>query len=156
MDVAGIALIIIACLIILGLGAYAGKLLFLLQAQNQKQQQVRNERIENIQQSIQTIAFAMLQQQCDLSEGVIRICRLLEALPLTPRPDYSVMFPSVFNLFEKVKDYPTHEKRAAQSKFTRRKQDKERQEFESELENKILEEAELLRKFDARQDLKTG
>ncbi len=147
------ALVILACAIVLGLGIYAGRLLFLVKVQNQKQQVARDNRISNIQQSIQTIAFAMVQQQCDLSEGVIRICRLLEALPLNPLPNYTERYPAVYQLFDLVKDYPTHEARAAQSKATRRKQDKERQEFESELENKILKEAELLRNFEVKNSI---
>lgn len=153
MSFTALVLILVGCAIILGLAIYACRLLFLVKAQSQKQQKTREKRINNIQQSIQTISFAMLQQQCDLSEGVIRICRLLEALPLNPLPDYTARFPAIYQLFELVKDYPTHEVRAAQPKATRRQQDKERQEYESELENKILKEVELLRKFEVTHEL---
>jgi hypothetical protein len=100
--------------------------------------------------SIQTIAFAMHQQQCDLSEGVIRICRLLEAMPLDPLPDYQNHYPAVHALFDKVKNYPTHEQRNALSKKERRAQDKEREQFESEAESAILLEAEKLKVFEAK------
>lgn len=148
MSTFSIALIVVGALIIIALCVYAGRLLFLVKAQNAKQQAVRNKRIASMQSSIQTIAFAMQQQQCDVSEGVIRICRLLEALPLSPLPDYNKLYPATHALFELVKDYPTHELRSALSKQERRQQDKQRHEFESELESKILKETETLRVFD--------
>ncbi|MGB3725671.1 MAG: DUF2489 domain-containing protein [Glaciecola sp.] len=147
MSTTAIVLILLGALIIIGLGLYAGKLLFLVNAQQSKQQAVRDKRIASMQSSIQTIAFAMQQQQCDLSEGVIRICRLLESLPLDPLPNYVAKYPSVHALFDKVKDYPTHEARANLPKKTRREQDREREQFESELESAILKETELLREF---------
>ena len=141
--------VVLAAIVIIALGLYAGKLLFLVKAQSTKQQAIRNKRIASIQDSIQTIAFAMQQQQCDLSEGVIRICYLLEALPVSPHPDYPAIYPKVHALFEKVKNYPTHEARAQLSKGERRAQDKEREQFESELESAILKETEALRHFQA-------
>lgn len=146
-----IALILFGALIIMALSVYAGRLLFLVKAQDSKKQAVRNKRIASMQTSIQTIAFAMQQQQCDLSEGVIRICRLLESLPLDPLPDYNKQYPAIHALFELVKDYPTHEQRTALSKQERSQQDKRRHEFESELESKILKETETLRVFNATQ-----
>ncbi|MCP5011330.1 MAG: DUF2489 domain-containing protein, partial [Aestuariibacter sp.] len=73
----------IGLLIIAALGVYAGKLLFQLQAQTKKQQAARAQRMETIFESIHTISRAMQQQQCNVSEGAIRICRLFAALPET-------------------------------------------------------------------------
>lgn len=148
-DLLLVGLLFIGGAIIVGLGIYAGRLIFMVKNQNTQQQNVRNKRIESMQSSIQTIAFAMQQQQCDLSEGVIRICRLLESLPLDPLPDYRESFPSIHALFDKVKNYPTHEARNALSKKERRSQDKEREQFESEHESAILKETERLRIFEA-------
>jgi len=139
--------IALGAIIIVALSIYAGRLLFLLQAQNKRQQAAKHKRIENITQSIQTIAFAMHQQQCELSEGAIRICKLLEALPLNPLPDFQGSYPALHELFDKIKHYPTHDERKALSKAERRKQDKERGQFESELESAILGETELLKQF---------
>jgi hypothetical protein len=124
LSIVTIALILVGAVIIIALGVYAGRLLFLVKAQDLKKQTVRNKRIASMQSSIQTIAFAMQQQQCDLSEGVIRICRLLESLSLDPLPDYNKQYPATHALFELVKDYPTHEQRSALSKQERRQQDK--------------------------------
>ena len=52
-------IIAIAVCIIIALGFYAGRLLFLLKQQNQRQQQVREQRIATISESIFTIAKAM-------------------------------------------------------------------------------------------------
>lgn len=139
--------LVLGAVIVTALGIYAGRMLFMVKQQNQLQQTVRDKRVASMQQSIQTIAFAMQQQQCDLSEGVIRLCRLLEALPVAPLPDFPARYPAVHALFDKVKNYPTHEARNALSKAERRAQDKEREQFESELESAILKETEDLRKF---------
>lgn len=148
MSISVIIALVIGAVVIAGLSVYAGKLLFLVKAQNTRQQAVRDKRIASMRSSIQTIAFAMQQQQCDLSEGVIRICNLLDALPLNPLPNYPSIYPATHALYEKVKDYPTHEARARLSKSERRAQDKEREQFESELESAILVETEALRNFD--------
>jgi hypothetical protein len=135
-------------IVIVGLAIYAFRLMSQVKSQKDKRQAARMKRVASMQSSIQTIAFAMQQQQCDLSEGVIRICRLLEAMPVVPHPDYAKDFPYIHELFEKVKTYPTHEARSLLSKVQRREQDKERQEIESQLESKILTETEALRKLE--------
>jgi hypothetical protein len=133
--------------VIIALGVYAGKLVYLLKQQNRRQQNARAKRIKNIEQSIQTIAFAMQQQQCNYSEGAIRICNLLKVLPVENMPDYSLTFPALHELFKKVDDFPTHEARAALSKEERRQQDKQREQIESEAESNIQREIEVLKSF---------
>jgi hypothetical protein len=143
-----IVFIIIGSVIVIGLSVYAYSLMAKVKLQQQQQEEVRSKRVASMQESIQTIAFAMQQQQCDLSEGVIRICRLLEAMPVNPHPDYAKDYPYIHELCDKVKSYPTHEARALLTKPQRREQDKERQELESQLESKILIETEALRKLE--------
>ncbi|WP_100644158.1 DUF2489 domain-containing protein [Alteromonas facilis] len=141
-------LIVLACAIIAGLSFYAGKLLYQLREQTLKQEQAREARVERITESIQTIAFAMQQQQCDLSEGVIRLYHLLDALPVLPQPDFATHFPAVHSLYDRVCHFPTHEARNALSKAERRQQDKEREEIESIHEADILKELDALKVFD--------
>ncbi len=57
----------VALVVILGLGVYAGKLLFLLKQQGIRQDKAKNSRISSITESVILIAKAMEQQQCDLS-----------------------------------------------------------------------------------------
>lgn len=143
----GWILLALGAAIIVGLSIYAGRLLFLLKAQNDRNHKARQKRIDSMTISIQTIAFAVQQQQCDLSEGAIRICRLLEAMPLDPQPDHAQHYPALHSLFHKVKEYPTHAARQALSKSERREQDKERGQIESELESEILVEVEKLKTY---------
>lgn len=126
------ALIAFAVIIIAALAYYAHTLINQLKEQERKQKNVRDTRIKNIMQSVHVIALAMEQQQCDLSEGVIRLTNLLDALPLKPQPDFATEYPAIYGLHERIAKYPTHEARAALTKKERRAQDKEREQIESE------------------------
>lgn len=142
------ALIIVAALcIILALGFYAGRLLFLLKQQNKRQQKAKNQRIETITESVFTIAKAMEQQQCDLSEGVIRIVNLLDALPLKTPPDFKSKFPHIHALFIEVSGFAILEKRQQLTKAERRKQDIAREQIEAEHETRVLSELEGLKAY---------
>jgi len=135
----------VGLVVILVLGFYAGKLLFQLKAQKERQNKARQTRIDNITESIRTISLAMEQQQCNLSEGVIRICNLLDAMPITPQPDYVAEYPSIHQLYEKIQRFDTHEARNSLPKTERRKQDTEREQLESEYETLVLTEVGLLK-----------
>ncbi|GLR71251.1 DUF2489 domain-containing protein [Agaribacter marinus] len=142
-------LVIAGALIVIGLGIYAGRLLFLLQAQNNRQSAVRDKRIDTITDSVQTIAFAMQQQQCDLSEGVIRLWNLLEAIPILPHPNFQQHYPGVYELYSRIQHFPTLDARQALTKQQRREQDKEREQIESELASKVAVDVDKLRHFNA-------
>lgn len=136
-----------AALVIASLAFYAGKLLFQLKAQSEKQKQVRQERIVVITQSIQTIALAVEQQQCNLSEGAIRLVRLIEGLPVENGPNCKQSYPGIYELFTHVRDLPTHEERKQLDKVVREEQDKIREEHEARLETKILQDVAQLKSF---------
>jgi hypothetical protein len=142
-------IVLISCglLIIAGLSFYAGSLLFKLKKQNQVRAEKTQQRIDNITQSIQTIAKAVDQQQCNLSEASIRLYHLLEALPLKDKPDYSASYPNVYTLYDAVKDLPTHQARKDQPKLQTRKQDMHREDLEAKLESNILKEMAELSRF---------
>jgi hypothetical protein len=137
----------LAVVIIAGLSFYAGKLLWQLKRQNKRQALARQKRIDSITESIQVIAKAMEQQQCDLSEGCIRICNLLPAIPSDNLPDYANLYPSIYALYEKVAHMPTHKEREKMAKNERKKQDLQRAEWEAELETAILPEVSKLKAF---------
>ena len=124
-------------ILVIALVIYAVRLVVLLKQQKTRQQSAVDKRIDSMVQSIQTIAFAMQQQQCNYSEGAIRICSLLKSLPIENIPDYSLSFPKLHALFDTIKDYPTHEERGALCKQERRQQDKQREQLESEAESGI-------------------
>ncbi|MCH2057224.1 MAG: DUF2489 domain-containing protein [Thalassotalea sp.] len=137
----------VALLIILGLGFYAGKMLFLLKQQKARQEATRQSRVENITESLVLIAKAMEQQQCDLSEGVIRIVNLLNALPIVDQPDYKAKYPHIYALFTEVSGFAILEERQKLSKAERRKQDIAREQIESEYESKVLSELPALQTY---------
>lgn len=141
--------LIAGLVIVAALAFYAGKLLFQLKLQVRKQDAVRRERIDNMIESIRTISMAVQQQQCNLSEGAIRLVNLLESLPVKDVPDCKKDYPFLFELFELVKDLPTHDARKTLPKSERIAQDKIREEHEARLETGILKETLKLKEFTA-------
>ena len=142
-----IAFYLVALAIIAGLSFYAGYLVFRLRTQQKLRKQKTQQRINKIFQSIQTIAKTLEQQQCNLSEGCIRIFHLLEALPVKNKPDYSQQFIGIYSLYNQVKDFPTHDVRKTQSKIETKKQDLQREELEAQLESQILRDVSVLKTF---------
>ncbi len=142
-----ISLTVAGLIIILALGFYAGRLLFQLKQQNQRQQKARERRTVTIVESIQVIVKAMLQQQCELSEGAIRLCNLLDALPLSSPPDYSLQYPALYELFHKVSGFAILEARTKLPKSERMRQDIAREQIESEYESAVLKELPSLHSY---------
>jgi hypothetical protein len=142
-----IAFIVIASSIVVILAFYAGSLIFKLRAQRKVRNQKTQQRVDNISESIQTIAKALEQQQCNLSEGCIRLFHLLEALPVKDKPDFSQQFTGLYSLYEQVKDFPTHDVRKSQSKSETKQQDLQREELEAQLEYQILKDVSVLKTF---------
>ncbi|MBU3017652.1 DUF2489 domain-containing protein [Paraglaciecola agarilytica] len=142
-----ITLIAVALLIVASLAFYAGKLLFMLNKQNKKMAQTKKQRVERLLESIYTISLAMEQQQCNLSEGSIRLYHLHESLPIDDKPDFQGRYPGLYALYAKVSDLPTHEARDKLSTLERRNQDDMREAIESELESQILKDVAKLKAF---------
>ena len=142
-----IVFLLVALSIVAVLAFYAGSLLFKLRTQQQLRNKKTQQRIDNISISIQTIAKALEQQQCNLSEGCIRLFHLLEALPLKDKPDFSKQFTGLYSLYEKVKDLPTHDDRKSQTKRETQHQDLQREELESQMESQILKDVSVLKSF---------
>ncbi len=132
--------IVIAIVIILALGVYAGRLLFMLKRQKQRHTAARDKRTHSITESIIVIAKAMEQQQCDLSEGTIRIVNLLNALPLESPPNFAKKFPHIHTLFAQVNGFAILEERNKLPKSEKRRQDQAREEIEAEHETKVIAE----------------
>jgi len=142
-----IALLSIALLIVATLAFYAGSLLFKLKVQQNNRMHKTQKRITSISESIQTIAIAVEQEQCNLSEGTIRIYHLLEGLPVKDKPDFSNKYPNLYGLYAQIKDLPTHQARKDQSKTETRNQDLKRQRLETQFEADIIQEMSDLKTF---------
>ncbi|MGP1573510.1 DUF2489 domain-containing protein [Aggregatibacter segnis] len=128
-------LLIAAVIIIAGMVGYAAYLLLALQKQKKALLQARRNRIHRIKESLEIIAKAMLNGDCNLSEGVLRLKMLLEPVGMSLK-NYSAMW----QLYETVEDMPTHEARRELKKNERMRLDLQRESTEAELESKIKSE----------------
>lgn len=150
-----ITLVILALLIIAGLAFYAGKLLWLLQQQKKQQsQQARKQQQQQLQnqlyveQSIYTICKAVDAGQCELSEGALRVWVLLNRLPEQQQGPLASDYPGIFQMYQVIKDMPTHQARKQQSKQATAAQDKQRLQAEQDLAAQIMAEtSKLLQRF---------
>ncbi len=147
-----ITLILLGLIIILALAGYAAFLLLKLKQQKQRQQAVIAERTaaanakrEQVLEDIRYIATAMIEDRCEISEGVVRIGRLFEILSLRER--VAPEFPALFQHFELIKEHPIMEARQALAKQQRMKLDFVRMKSEAELANAIHADAKKLSSY---------
>ena len=133
-------LLLVAVCIIVGMIGYATYLLLALQKQKKALQQARRNRINRIKESIEIIAKAMLNGDCNLSEGVLRLKMLLEPVGMSIKNHVTML-----QLYEVVETMPTHEARKALKKNERMRLDLQRESAEAALEkNSKLELHQLL------------
>lgn len=150
-----VPLILAGTLIVAGLAFYAGMLLWQLQQQRvkqqldlQKQEKQAKEKREYLTESIVLISRAMLEEQCELSEGALRLWVLLDHLVPERDPDPVVTYPGLHQMYQVVKDMPTHDARKQQSKQQTFLQDKQRLKAEDDLKDFILADTKaLLQRF---------
>ncbi|MDP2561032.1 DUF2489 domain-containing protein [Psychrobium sp. 1_MG-2023] len=154
MDSTIIVLLVIGSLIIAGLAFYAGKLLAKLKSQQteiavkqQQHQQKIKAHNDKLVDSIQLIAKAVIEQQCELSEAAIRICRLLEKVYLEHDAHYPTTFPALHELDSLLADYPTHAGYKELKRQERMRFDVKRAQWEERLKGAIEAECEQLRAF---------
>ena len=146
-----ILLLLAAAVIVAALAFYAGKLLWQLQQQTkqrqqdelQDQQKLADKR-RYLTDSIILICRAMLEQQCELSEGALRVWVLLDHLQPDRQPDPVLSYPGLHQMYQVVKDMPTHEARKQQTKQQLFQQDKIRLNAEQELKQAILADSKAL------------
>lgn len=123
--------------IIAVLAFYAGTLLKQLKSQNLAQAEVVKKKEQalkvhdtKILRSVELIAKAMQQEQCEFSEGCWRLCVLLESLKLSD--SHEKQFPAIFSLYNKIKHMPILDARKKIEKRERMKFDLERLKAEAE------------------------
>ncbi|WAJ70289.1 DUF2489 domain-containing protein [Catenovulum adriaticum] len=142
-----IILLITASLILIALAFYAGKLLFQLKAQNKAVQKAREDRDNNIIESIRTIAQAIESEQCETSEGAMRLAVLFDHLSNSTTANYPQQYPWVHQLNDKIKHLAILEARKALPKKERMKQDLERYKAEAECKDAVKTEATKIAQF---------
>lgn len=137
--------IVVATLVVLPLAFYAGTLLFKLKNQNDEQKAAAQKRNIYLLTSIETIAAATVQQQCSVSEAVVRIFNLNQMLSESLIIRLTDMYPASLELYDAIKDHPILEERSKLPNKERMKLDLIREEKESLLETKILAEMAALK-----------
>lgn len=137
--------------IILGLAVYAGWLLAKLRQQTKMQEKAMKAAIEQrnrkIIESVDVIAMATLQQQCDLSEAAIRLYMIMDHLQGEKRVEFPTRFPALYELYDVVKDMPRGDARKQIEKRDRMRFDMERMKAESRLQQAIHTELEEILAF---------
>lgn len=141
-----IFVLLTAIIIVCALAAYAAYLLIKLKQQQTKQDAFTQERKEKVTESIQTIAAATLQQQCNLSEASIRVVKLL-AIFDEDEVKLATQYKAVYSLYDKVKDMPTHDDRKKLERTELEELDVIREEHEAEHEAAILSEMKILQQY---------
>ncbi|WP_258239677.1 DUF2489 domain-containing protein [Pseudidiomarina homiensis] len=144
----GWAVLLIGVIIIAVLAFIAGRMLSRLQSQTQRRDEAIGKRNERLHESIVTIAKAMDQGQCPLSEGALRLVVLLDLRVEPEKVDYAERYSGLHTMYERIKHMPTHEARKQYPKAEIRKMDDEREGYEKELEDVILSDVrQLLKDF---------
>ena len=142
--------ITLAVLVIIVLAYYAGTLIWQVKEQQQNKSAEQAKRLKYITDSIFHIAKAMQAEQCESSEGVLRIWVLLEHYNKEQAEPklYKEIYPGYAALYNEIKDMPTHEARKKFSKKEILKLDLERMDAEQKHAEQItLDTNQLLIEF---------
>ena len=131
--------LVIALFFLTGLSLYAILLLKQLKVQKELIAKAKNNRVIRLKESIDIIARAMQSGECNLSEGVIRLTMLL-----MPFGKNLSTYPAMANLYEVVRDMPTHDDRKLLEKRERMRLDLERESAEVQFEQDIKKELYIL------------
>ena len=131
--------IVIALFFVTGLSLYAIRLLKQLKVQKELITKAKHERAIRLKESIDVIARAMQSGECNTSEGVIRLTMLLR-----PFGKNLSTYPAMANLYEVVRDMPTHDARKLLDKRERMRLDLDRKSAEVQFEQDIKKELYIL------------
>ena len=131
--------IVVAFFLVIGLSLYAIYLLKHLKIQKELITKAKHERTIRLKESIDVIARAMQSGECNTSEGVIRLTMLLR-----PFGKNLSTYPAMANLYEVVRDMPTHDARKLLDKRERIRLDLDRESAEVQFEQDIKKELYIL------------
>ena len=131
--------IVVAFFLMIGLCLYAIYLLKQLKIQKELITKVKHERTIRLKESIDVIARAMQSGECNTSEGVIRLTMLLR-----PFGKNLSTYPAMANLYEVVRNMPTHDARKLLDKRERMRLDLDRESAEVQFEQDIKKELYIL------------
>jgi hypothetical protein len=139
-------------LIIIVLGFYAGKLLKQLSQQTllQKQALVNQQKAlkkhdKKVLDSVLLITRAMQQKQCEFDEGCWRLSVLLASLKTMS--DLGKQFPSIFGLYEIIKDFAILDARKTLTKKQRMREDFQRVQALNDMHDGVITDLTALHSF---------
>ena len=145
--------IVIGGVVIASLAFYAGKLLFQVKQQAVKEQAFiaeveRKQKSNNdyLIHSVRTIAKAVGEEQCELSEAAIRICVMLNNFA-GYEDAYIESYPGFYRLYNAIRDLPTHQAYKDLPAQERAKQNMLRWNQEADVKELMLAEAQVLANF---------
>lgn len=115
------------------------------EGEKQSQENIKQEKREEIIESIKIIALCMIEEQVETSEGCIRIKVLLDHVA----PELHDKEPfSIFSLmYDATEHMPTHEARKSADKALIRRLDAERIELEKNHKQKIMDASKAIRNY---------
>ena len=144
--------IFVGALIIIVLGVYAGKLLKQLSQQKLLQQQALvdqqkslNKHDKKVLDSVLLITRAMQQKQCEFDEGCWRLSVLLASLKTMS--DLGTQFPSIFGLYDTIKDFAILDARKTLTKKQRMSEDFQRMQALNKMHDGVVTDLTALHTF---------
>jgi len=144
--------IILAVVIIVALGFYAGSLLRQLAKQKEAQQEAElahqkalAEHDHKVLASVLLITRAMKEEQCEFDEGCWRLSVLLDSLKTSAELDQQ--FPAIFKLYNEIKHLAILEERKKLSKQERMKEDFQRMTLVADMHQEIVSDLDLLQQY---------
>ncbi len=146
------ALILIAAAIIISLSTVAGYYLLKLKKVKQQQNQQAQEnqqawidKQEELASDIRFIANSMLQKQCEITEGCLRLKVLMDRLD--ENLQHQAEFKTIQLHYQQTSNMPHHHAYKALTKKQQFKQDQLRFQLEEQHRSQVLIEAKLLSGF---------
>ncbi|SFD22925.1 DUF2489 domain-containing protein [Pseudoalteromonas denitrificans] len=154
---------IFGALFIAGLAFYAGTLLRQVKQQkdqilahNTKRQIQQEQKNTKLADSINLIAKAMKEKQCEYSEGCLRVWVLLSQYVFESENNIELEYPGILKMYDVVKEMPTHAARKKYSKKEIYKMDSARWKAEKDLEDEIQKDLDkIVLQFKADPNAKT-
>lgn len=148
--------LLLAIIIVLGLAFYAGKLLKEVAQQKVQQAQVKlaqqkalDKHDKKVFDSVLLITRAMQQEQCEFDEGCWRLSVLLSSLKTLT--DLSDKFPSIYGLYDAIKDLAILDARKTLTKKERMREDYQRMSALNTMHDDVVIELDKLYQFTTEQ-----
>lgn len=142
--------------VVITLAFYAGKLLKQLSQQNdtqrkseQARQKALNSHDKKVFDSVLLITRAMKQEQCEFDEGCWRLSVLLSSLKTVN--DLQVKFPSIFGLYDEIKELAILDARKKLTKKERMREDYKRMTTLDKMHDSVVLDLDSLHLFTTEQ-----